>query len=194
MTGPQSHLLFHFAVPGLPIAKGRARTRVVQAKGKTFASHYTPASTRDYENQVKACALEAMKGQPPHLVPIDLLVEFRFPIADSWPKWKRDAAAAGLVHHTAKPDCSNLVKAIEDACNKVLWADDGQVVGCITDKVWTVGQPGVIVRGYRRAGALFQSSKAECDEATKGYAPAVRVEHLGLGHRIRRLQLVGGGK
>lgn len=184
-------LLFHFAIPATPVAKGRARTRVVKAKsGKTFASHYTPAETRAFEDLVKDHAARAMGGADPLGCPVDLLVEFRFRIPDSWPAWKRELATAGLVHHTKKPDCSNLVKAIEDACNGVLWKDDGQVVGSIQDKVWTTGAEAIVVHVYQRAGASCQASRQEATCGLVGYQADVRTNHLPLGRRMRTLRLV----
>lgn len=153
---PNSRLLFRFIIPAVGVPKGRARSRLVTAKasGKTFASHYTPAATRNFEAMVKDFAAKSIggAGADPLTCPVDLLVEFRFAIPASWPKWKRDLAAMGLVHHTRKPDCSNLIKAIEDACNGVLFKDDGQVVGSITDKVYTAGAECIEVFGFRRSG------------------------------------------
>lgn len=184
-------LLLHFSIPATPVAKGRARsTARVGANGKAFAKHYTPAATRDFEALVKDFAQQAMKGGDPLTCPVDMLVEFRFRIPDSWPKWKADLAAAGLVHHTKKPDCSNLVKAIEDACNGVVWKDDGQVVGAIQDKVWTTGAEAIVVHVYGRGGVSCQASRQEASCELAGYDPDLRTNHLPLGRRMRTLRLV----
>lgn len=192
-------LLFHFIIPATPTAKGRARSTVVRGKGgkivttaqgRPIVSHHTPEKTRNYEALVKDFAQQAIAGGDPLTVPVDLLVEFRFAIPDSWPKWKRELAAAGLLHHTAKPDCSNLVKAVEDACNGVLFKDDGQVVGCIQDKVWTTGAPCIVVHGYRRAGIPMKSSLADAKAALAGYQVDVMMNHHPLGRRMRTLRLV----
>lgn len=184
-------LLFHFIIPATPVAKGRARSSArVAANGKAFARHYTPAATRNFEALVKDFATQAMKGGDPLTCPVDLLVEFRFSIPETWPKWKAELAAAGLVHHTKKPDCSNLVKAIEDACNGVVWKDDGQVVGAIQDKVWTTGAECIVVHGFRRAGAACQASRQEATSDLVGFDPHTRIDHLPLGRRLRTLRLV----
>jgi Holliday junction resolvase RusA-like endonuclease len=188
MTDPR--LLFHFIIPATPTAKGRARSRIVHAKGKTFASHYTPVATRDFEALVKDFARQAIAGAEPLTVPVDLLVEFRFRIPDTWPKWKRELAESGLVHHTKKPDCSNLVKAIEDACNGVLFRDDGQVVGCVQDKVWTSGAECIVVHGYRRAGVSCQASRADGLAEAAGFGLSIRMDHLPIGRRLRTMRLV----
>lgn len=184
-------LLLHFSIPTTPVAKGRARsTARVGANGKAFAKHYTPAATRDFEALVKDFAQQAMKGGDPLTCPVDMLVEFRFRIPETWPKWKAELAAAGLVHHTKKPDCSNLVKAIEDACNGVVWKDDGQVVGAIQDKVWTTGAEAIVVHVYARAGMSCQASRQEASCELAGYDPDLRTNHLPLGRRMRTLRLV----
>lgn len=192
-------LLFQFTIPHTPIAKGRARSSIRRAKGgkpiltkggDPIIGHHTPELTRNYEAMVRDFAQQAAKGEP-LTCPVDLVVEFRFRIRSSWPKWKQDLAVAGMVHHTQKPDCSNLVKAIEDACNGVLFHDDGQVVGSVQDKTWTNGAECVVVRGYRRAGIGMQSSRAEALEFLANYSnPSLRINHLPLGQRMRTLRLV----
>lgn len=186
MTTP----LFDFTIPHTPVAKGRARSRIVKAKkgpkaGEVFASHYTPAETRHFEALVRDFAAQAKGGAaaPPLTCPVDLVVEFRFAIPASWPAWRRELAAAGLVHHTKKPDCSNLVKAIEDACNGVLFADDGQVVGCITDKVFTPGAEGIRVRGYRRLGLGVADPRIAADHLAT-VDPGRESAHKPLAYRL----------
>ena len=196
MTDPR--LLFHFIIPATPTAKGRARSVVRRRKGgaiitsKTGAplvGTYTPEATRNFEALVKDFARQAIAGTDPLTVPVDLLVEFRFRIPDTWPKWKRELAEAGLVHHTKKPDCSNLVKAIEDACNGLLFRDDGQVVGSVQDKAWTSGAECIVVHGYRRAGVSCQASRADA-ETLAGFNPSIRMDHLPIGRRLRSMRLV----
>lgn len=184
--------LFEFTIPGTPVAKGRARSSArVGANGKAFARHYTPEATRNFEALVKDFASQAIGGvgSDPLTCPVDLLVEFRFAIPGGWPKWRQALAAKGLVHHTKKPDCSNLVKAIEDACNGVLFKDDGQVVGCVQDKVWTAGAECIVVHGYQRAGISCQASLADA-KGIELFDVDVRVDHMPLGRRLRTLRLV----
>lgn len=190
MIAPDS-LLLTFTIPATPVAKGRARsTARVGANGKAFAKHYTPAATRNFEAMVKDFATQAMRGAEPMTAPVDLLVEFRFRIPPSWPKWQQEMAHACLLHHTKKPDCSNLIKAIEDAMNGVVWADDGQVVGSIQDKIWTRGAECIVVHVFRRAGFSVQASRSEAMAALQGYRPDVQINHLPLGRRMRNMRPV----
>lgn len=179
-----SEPLYRFTIPGLPVAKGRARHAVrrgkggkpiLTGKGEPIVTSYTPENTRNFEAAVayhaKVARAERLAIRSPGIHPdkvaliagpLDLFVLFRFPISDSWPKWKRAAALAGTLLHTKKPDCSNLVKAIEDACNAVLWKDDGQVCGMVVDKVFAE-VPGVDVTVFRRAGVCTDASKGSHD-------------------------------
>ena len=60
-----------FAVPGQPVAKGRARSAAVMRGGKALMvngrpiiKHHTPEKTVIFENLVKMAATQAMAGQP----------------------------------------------------------------------------------------------------------------------------------
>lgn len=66
--------------------------------------------------------------------PVSLAVDFVFPWRKTEPK-KR--LALGRVPMTKKPDCSNLIKQIEDVLTKLrFWSDDGQVVDLRVSKAW----------------------------------------------------------
>ncbi len=135
-------------VPGIPQGKGRARTRVVTAGGRTFATHYTPAKTQAYEGMIAAAAATVMNGAPPMQCPV--LLEFKaiLPVPQSWPAWKTQAALRGEVVPTTKPDMDNVEKAILDGFNEVVWRDDVQVVDVNKSKrygptpgVWVIVTP-----------------------------------------------------
>lgn len=49
-------------------------------------------------------------------------------------------------HHTKKPDCSKLLRAVEDALTGVLWKDDSQVVQLIVQKAYATSQPHAVIR------------------------------------------------
>lgn len=124
----------HFVVDLAPVAKGRARSRVVKAKGRTFVSHYTPPETRAWEATVARYGRAAMAGREPITGPVELLTVFLLPVPASWPDWKRRLALEGQVVPTTKPDWDNLGKAAADALNGIAWVDDSQVVDCFTRK------------------------------------------------------------
>lgn len=130
-----------FSMSGAPRGQGRPRTAV---RGG-FATIYKDAKSRTYENSVKALATKNMAGRPPLTGALSVSMQFRMPIPKSAPKRQRLAMAAGEVPHVSKPDKSNLLKAIEDAFNGVVWVDDSQIVRGFQTKIYSE-EPGVTVR------------------------------------------------
>ncbi|KVT65673.1 endodeoxyribonuclease RusA [Burkholderia ubonensis] len=113
-----------FVVPGKPVAKGRPRFARHGAHVRTF----TPEATERYENLVKMAARAAMRDTQPYEGPVRLIVNIGLPIPASWSAKRQDAAAAGVIGATKKPDADNVVKALKDGMNGVVYVDDGQVV------------------------------------------------------------------
>lgn len=102
-----------FEVPGEPVPKGRARSRVVTTReGKSFAAHYTPAATRAYEEKVRLLCQVAASGQ-------------------RWLWAAKDRFDLVIhVHRTHEGrggDLDNYVKAILDGANGIAFADDRYV-------------------------------------------------------------------
>lgn len=125
-----------FSVPGVPVAKGRPRMTVRSGMARAF----TPARTVAYEGLVAHAGAEAMRGRSPLDGPLSLNVVATFPIPKSWPK-KRQAAA---LHHTGRPDADNILKAIGDGLNQVVWADDSQLARVSVEKRYGA-VPGVTI-------------------------------------------------
>lgn len=113
-----------------PVAKARARA----GAGGRF---YTPKKTSDYEAVIAMHAKQAMKS----LQPIDsaccLSLVFHMPIPKSWSQKKRAQAIGGEITHTSKPDLDNLIKAVKDGLNGIVWADDAQVVRVVAEKKYS---------------------------------------------------------
>lgn len=128
-----------FTIPGEPVAKGRARSFVRNG----HVAHYTPDKTARYENLVKLAAQQAMSDIAPLDVAVALTVRAFFSIPKSWSLKKQRAAALGEVMHTKRPDLDNVVKAIKDGANGVVWVDDSQVVFVSASKKY--GSPRVEV-------------------------------------------------
>lgn len=102
-----------FTVPGEPIPKGRARTRIVQPRaGKAFASHYTPAQTKAFESYVRLLC-QAAVSQARWL----------------WSPKDRFALTVRVfrTHEGAGGDLDNYFKAVSDAINGVAFGDDRYV-------------------------------------------------------------------
>jgi Holliday junction resolvase RusA-like endonuclease len=117
-----------FEIHGEPAGWQRTGYRVVVPKhGKPFATIYTPAETRAYEKAMGMAAKVAMRGRAPLSGPLRLTVTAFMPVPGSWSWKKRDAALAGVIRPTVKPDWDNLGK-MTDALKGIAWADDTQVV------------------------------------------------------------------
>lgn len=139
-----------FTIPGEPVAKARARIvplmkdgkAVMGAGGRPIMTKYTPEKTVIYENLVRLAAERASAGTPPSRGALRLTVAAVFTIPGSWSGKKQRASVGAPV--TKRPDLDNVVKAIKDGCNGVLWRDDCQVAALIATK--TFGEiPGVWV-------------------------------------------------
>ena len=116
-------------LPGDPVPKGRPRFRAVTARdGRSFVNAYTPAKTRAYERALAFVAKVAMRGKPPMDGPLKVSVTASLAVPSSWSAKKRDAALAGIVQPTGRPDADNFQKAAWDSLNSIVWVDDSQVV------------------------------------------------------------------
>lgn len=111
--------MLRIKVPGQPQGKGRARF----GNGRT----YTPAKTVAYEGLIALAGQQAMEDRPLVEEPVYLMVTAFFPIPKSWNKAKRAKAQSGLSWHTSKPDGDNILKAVGDGLNGIVWKDDSQI-------------------------------------------------------------------
>lgn len=115
-----------FVVPGEPQGKGRARVGKVGQHARMF----TPAKTVAYEGLIAHAAQQAMKGAPLLEGACAVHVVAIFSVPGSWSAKKKDAALIGNIHPTKKPDGDNILKAVCDGINGVIWKDDAQAVEC----------------------------------------------------------------
>lgn len=111
-------------IPGEARGKGRPRF----ARRGNFVKTYTDEKTASYENLVAMAGAEAMQGRPLIAGAVHATMEVRVAVPKSWSKKKTAAALAGDVLPTTKPDLDNVIKAIMDALNGIVWQDDKQVV------------------------------------------------------------------
>lgn len=137
-----------FVVPGEPQGKGRAK--VVKIAG--FTRMATPAKTVAYEGLIAHAASIAMDGRAMLEGAAGCNVFIDCAVPASWSGKKQRAALAGEVMPTTKPDADNVVKAIFDGMNGVVWRDDVVVVDlrvrkryaptpCVRVEVWNVARP-----------------------------------------------------
>lgn len=119
--------MIEIVVLGTPVAKGRPRF------AKATGHAYTPEKTRNFEAALKYAAMQVMGDRPPLEGPLAVEMNVVMPIAKSWPKKRRAAALDGRERPTKKPDADNFAKVL-DACNEIVWVDDGQIVDLIVRK------------------------------------------------------------
>ena len=110
-----------FSIPGPPQGKARART----GRGN---HHYTPGKTVAYEQEIALGARLAMRGRPPIEGPVSLSFRAVFQIPASASKAKRKAMIDGLILPVKVPDLDNIMKAIGDGANGIVFRDDCQIV------------------------------------------------------------------
>ena len=121
-----------FVVPGEPQGKGRARVGKINGHARMF----TPAKTVAYEGLIALAARQSMAGATmlDGACAIDVTAVYSVPA--SWSKKKRAEALAGTLRPTKKPDGDNVLKAVCDGINGVVWADDVQAVDQRVRKVY----------------------------------------------------------
>lgn len=109
--------------------KGKGRPRFSQRSGHA----YTPSQTRAYEMNLAYAAQVAMQGRKPMEGPLEAVVKGVFWVPRSWSKKKMAAALSQFIFPTGKPDADNLLKCL-DALNKIVFADDSQIVRATVQK------------------------------------------------------------
>lgn len=111
-------------IEGAPFGKQSVR---VSMRGG-FAARYMPKETVEYEAKCRREAAASMRGRALFTGPVELKMQFFYPIPASWSKKKQEAARLGRVVPTRKPDATNVAKAVEDGFTGAVWVDDCQVV------------------------------------------------------------------
>lgn len=130
-----------FVVPGEAVGKGRPRVSTIGGHARMF----TPAKTANYETLIALAAQAAMQDRELIAGPVLLEMKIFVSVAASWSKKKTAEALRGEVMPTKKPDADNVLKAICDGINGIVFKDDVQVVNVSMSKRF--GEtPGVLVR------------------------------------------------
>ena len=130
---------FSCTIPGVPVAKGRAR----KGKGKM----YTPERTRAAEATV---ASVVSLFAPPHFAgPVRLELDFFLPVPARMTREQVRQALCGAIRPTGKPDSTNLAKLVEDAIQGHgpghCFANDSQIVEHVLRKWYSV-EPRTMLR------------------------------------------------
>lgn len=110
-----------FVIEGRPVPKGRGRS--IPGTNRVV----TPKKTVRAEKTVASLARAAMGSRNPMTGPVRLNIVFVFAIPQGWNRAMKQAAMEGRVWHVGPIDTDNMTKMVSDACNEIVFADDGQV-------------------------------------------------------------------
>ena len=133
--------MFHvtFKVDGQPHGKGRPRF----SRAGGFVKTYTDEKTKAYEDLVRLSARKSMGSSEPLKTALDAFIYISFAVPLSYSKKRKEACLNGLERHTKKPDIDNVVKAVLDGCDKVIFENDSQIINLYVTKKY--GEPHVEV-------------------------------------------------
>jgi Holliday junction resolvase RusA-like endonuclease len=116
-----------FEVAGDPVPQPRAR---VSKKGWA----YTPSDHKIHAYRAAiAAAARAAGAKPTEDAPLTVIIDLVFA------RPKSHFRKSGLredAPRLPRPDCSNVLKGIEDALNGVVWSDDTQLGRVVIEKTW----------------------------------------------------------
>lgn len=110
-----------FVLSGDVVPKARPRFTV---NGRV----YTPAKTKAYERAIGHAAKISTLNRTIPTGALVVTVEAVLGVPRSWTAKRRQSALDGTTRpDRARADLDNIVKAVLDGCNGILWADDRQV-------------------------------------------------------------------
>ena len=121
-----------FTVYGEPVAKGRPR---FSTRGK-FPVAYTPEKTKTYESEVGMMAKVAMGASEAFKGALEAFIYVTFPIPPSYSKKRAEACLNDSEKHTKRPDLDNVVKAVIDGMDKIVFDNDSQITSIHATKVY----------------------------------------------------------
>ena len=132
---------------GEPVPQGRP-------KFASFGGHvhaYDPAKSKHYKQLVRFWVTQHLKkieGFQPFENALCVDLTFYLGIPTSWSKQKRIQASQGVIRPTSKRlgDLDNIVKAILDANNGLLWVDDCIITDLSARKRYTADLARVVLK------------------------------------------------
>ena len=136
-----------FKIPGSPIGQGRPKFSTINGHAKA----YDPEKSRNYKAYVRMLATQAMRENDFEMITGSCAIKIwaYFDVPKSKSKKFKEAALASKERPTKKPDADNIVKAILDALNGLLYKDDSCIVELSCVKYYSdVPRVEVYVDGY----------------------------------------------
>lgn len=122
-------MLLDLTIDMPPQGKQRARARIVYRGGKPAIVMTTPNATRRFERAIAKHARRVFDGDPVSGV-LGIRVDAYFRRPAKPPKGHPCRAGTGVLPFGMGgryPDSSNVLKAVEDALNGVVYVDDAQI-------------------------------------------------------------------
>ena len=122
-----------FEIPIEPRAQKRDRIGTFGGHGRSYKSK----EQSQYEGKVAALIAQHRPERPLEgALELQVICYLPIPVSKS-KKWKAQAIDYTIRPNT-KPDCSNLLKNIEDIMNGVFYRDDSQIVKAIISKYYHI--------------------------------------------------------
>jgi len=133
---------FDLIVPGDPVGKGRPRMTTRAG----FAHAYSPPKTVDAEKRIQTAFKAVYRNYEPIAkgTPIRARIKAFYAEPASMSKTLRNAAEAGLLKPTKKPDLDNVVKLILDALNGLAYEDDSSICSIEAEKYYST-EPRIMI-------------------------------------------------
>lgn len=145
-----------FVVYGKCQPAGSKRAFVHPKTGRAIVTDAN-AKSKPWQQEVAGAAHEAMDGRPPFTGPVELWVIFSLARPKGHYGSGRNAGTvkdSAPMFPTGRPDCTKLLRGLEDALTGIVWLDDAQVVLQKVSKVYGLPQ-GCVVEAYE-----FESATA----------------------------------
>lgn len=164
------HTIVSFVVPGIPVGKGRHRSRIALDKqDREYVQQYPDRKTVKYEKNVAIEAKIAMRGRSPVGGAVCLVVRAFYPIPKSWPLWRQREARIGIMAPEVKPDWDNIGKACSDAMNGVVYRDDVAIVtACLLKRYSLDPRVEITVYAFERNPHVRRDDPIEVIEHAEG--------------------------
>ena len=111
---------------------GKARPKFIRATGRA----YTPKTTMEYEEKIRAAYLEKYGKEKPYgeNIPLDVEIIAYFGIPKSDSMKVKEKKRSGEILPTIKSDIDNICKIIFDGVQGLAFGDDKQIVDVIAKK------------------------------------------------------------
>lgn len=121
-------------IPGLPVAQPRARAGITAGKVVVYGAD-SKHKIHDWKAMLRLQASKAMESRHPLPSGVAIGLTATFFFARSKQMEKDDPGRINY-RHVRSPDADNLIKAVKDAFNLIVWADDCQVADECIYKRW----------------------------------------------------------